>query len=187
MEESKLPADLKKRISNLVNFVYSMGAEYMLTEDVRAIRKVTSDAGREGIFGSKHCIYSALSFGVDVVLPSHWDEDFFYSIVFVLIDEAMSSSDLVLKHFVFPEYGLSVPLRNGDLLIFNPLEFHSISCTTPGFVGREFYSCSIYLKTKTISGNSNHQSWSEGRQKYLEVARGLDVVNVAPPTVQRSL
>lgn len=160
-QESNLPAAVKSRVENLVNFIYTVGAEYLPTEDIRAIDKIMLKTGKKGIFDSLHSIYPSISVGRNMVLPSHWDEDFFYGMTFVLADQQLSFDDVGLKHFVFPEYGVSVAMRNGDLLLFNPQVFHSVSMCTPYSRNKIVYSCSLYMKTKLISGNDNRQRWCD--------------------------
>ena len=63
------------------------------------------------------------------------DSDFFLSMLTVTTSEFTVENNHVKDepialYFVFPELVLSIGLRPGDQLIFNPLYYHSISTTS---------------------------------------------------------
>jgi len=80
----------------------------------------------------------------------HDDDDFTYSIIMPLVDHL---SDDVILYFCFPSLGLAVPLRAGDILIFNPRTLHGVSSRCR--VDDKIYCTSMYLKTKVVGGNDN--------------------------------
>ena len=75
-------------------------------------------------------IYGAISSSWNVFLSSHMDEDFFYSVVTVQAEKSdgslYSMSDDICYYFVFAEYSVAVALCPGDVLLFNPLAYHSV-------------------------------------------------------------
>eukprot|EP00536_Pseudo-nitzschia_multiseries_P017990 jgi/Psemu1/53555/gm1.53555_g len=75
----------------------------------------------------------------------HVDDDMYYTRLTV-IAPAEVSADEVIYYFVFPTYGVKVPLRSGDTLLFNPLVLHS--CSNPKFEG--CYIMSAYVSRKTV-------------------------------------
>jgi len=101
--------------------------------------------------GTKNCKYFAsVAYAQNVYLAMHDDDDFTYSIIMPLVDHL---SDDVILYFCFPSLGLAVPLRAGDILIFNPRTLHGVSSRCR--VDDKIYCTSMYLKTKVVGGNDN--------------------------------
>eukprot|EP00536_Pseudo-nitzschia_multiseries_P005659 jgi/Psemu1/13073/gm1.13073_g len=75
---------------------------------------------------------TAFSIGKDYHSKCHIDQDMFYTRLTVIALTHVSD-DKVTYYFVFPTYGIKVPLRSGDTLLFNPLVFHS--CSNPRYKG----------------------------------------------------
>eukprot|EP00536_Pseudo-nitzschia_multiseries_P009556 jgi/Psemu1/306631/fgenesh1_kg.270_\ len=88
---------------------------------------------------------TAFSIGKDYHSKSHTDVDMFYTRLTVIAPKHVSD-DEVIYYFVFPTYGVKVPLRSGDTLLFNPLVLHS--CSNPKFEGS--YIMSAYVSRKTV-------------------------------------
>ena len=63
------------------------------------------------------------SIGLEYWSCCHSDEDFFYTTLSCLSDNPDDFGE-VLYYFVFPKWGVAVPLRSGETLAFNPLEEH---------------------------------------------------------------
>jgi hypothetical protein len=80
------------------------------------------------------CIFGSLASGKNHYLNTHMDEDFFYSLTTVPsayrlredIDRYWIDVE-VCKYFTFPEQGIAVALRPGDILLINPQYQHCIS------------------------------------------------------------
>ena len=87
----------------------------------------------------------AFSIGRNYHSRCHVDDDMYYTRLTV-IAPAEVSADEVIYYFVFPTYGVKVPLRSGDTLLFNPLVLHS--CSNPKFEG--CYIMSAYVSRKTV-------------------------------------
>ena len=98
-------------------------------------------------------IYGAISSGQNVFLSSHMDEDFFYAVVTVQAEKRdgslYSMSDGICYYFVFAKYGVAVALCPGDVLLFNPLAYHSV--TTLVNPQNEVWCCSLYLKMGVVA------------------------------------
>ena len=114
-------------------------------------------------------IYGAISSGRNVFLSSHMDEDFFYSVVTVQAEKSDGSlylmSDDICYYFVFTEYGVAVALRPGDVLLFNPLAYHSVM--TPVNPENEVWCCSLYLKMGVVGKNDNSMPLTELEKEWL--------------------
>ncbi len=96
----------------------------------------------------------AFSFGINIYLRSHTNQDFTMSIIQAHIDEHhYIASDRIVCYFCFPRIGTAVALRPGDFLIFNPQEPHLISsrCNPKDSV----YCILLYLKTAVVGLNDN--------------------------------
>lgn len=100
-------------------------------------------------------IFSAISIAVDPILPGHTDPDMMYSCTscFLAEDHDYILDDHIIVYFCFPTHGLAVPLRPGDILIFNPLTPHCISskCRLSDTV----IGTSMYVKTAIVGLNNN--------------------------------
>ena len=61
--------------------------------------------------------------------------------------------DGIIAYFCFPRLGVAVPLRPGDILVFNPTEPHATSsrCNSENKV----YCLSMYLKTAVVGLHDN--------------------------------
>jgi hypothetical protein len=59
------------------------------------------------------------------------------------------------NYFVFPEKGIAVALRPGDMLIFNPKYHHCLLSCTYAYQNKDVYSLSLYLKSAVIRKNDN--------------------------------
>ena len=51
-------------------------------------------------------------------------------------------------HLLFPEYNLKVPMKHGQIVVFDPLVCHCIE-QFPGYTG-DRYAASLFSKTKTL-------------------------------------
>jgi len=80
-------------------------------------------------------IWASLAATRNHYLNSHTDEDFFYSLL-TIVSEYGLQDDIdryklnaeVCNYFTFAEQGVSVALRPGDILLFNPVYGHIRSC-----------------------------------------------------------
>ena len=103
--------------------------------------------GKEG----ESSIWPSLACGRNIFLPLHTDDDYFLSAITVHAKETTGS--IILQYFCFPTLGVSVGLRNGDVLLFSPTVPHCISSPTSD--AHDCFAMSAYLKSLVVSGNSN--------------------------------
>jgi len=85
----------------------------------------------------------------------HLDDDYYYTTLSVLAEDGRD--DLaILYYFVFPEYNIAIPLRSGDVLLFNPRVAHC--CTNPSKDGAMVFSAYMSAKTPNAAmANKNCQ------------------------------
>jgi hypothetical protein len=99
--------------------------------------------------------YGALAFGCNVFLRCHTDSDFTMSIAQIHLKgkATYELDDDIVVYFCFPTLGVAVPMRPGDLLLFNSLIPHCLSsrCRQDD----KIYSLATYLKTSVVGMNNN--------------------------------
>ena len=99
-------------------------------------------------------IFQGIGFGTKVFLACHTDWDFTYSISSPHIKGGAYTNDGdILLYFCFPRIGIAVPLRAGDMILFNPKEPHAVSSRLRK--EDDVVVLSLYLKTAIVGGNDN--------------------------------
>ena len=104
-------------------------------------------------------IWPALAVGRNVFLNVHTDEDYFWTLTTVVTDEIPTTNSPIVLYMCFPTLGTAVGLRNGDLLMFNPLIPHCVS--TRCNPNTEVYCVSMYMKSLLVGGADNSQVLSQ--------------------------
>jgi hypothetical protein len=56
---------------------------------------------------------------------------------------------------MFPEQGIAVALRPGDMLIFNPKYHHRLSSYTCTYQNKDVYFMLLYIKSAVVGKNNN--------------------------------
>ena len=82
----------------------------------------------------------------------HVDSDYFYTTLSCFSTEENPSEE-VLYHFSFPEYELAIPMRHGDVLLFDPRVKH---CATNPHVMNSLI-VSAYVSKRTIISHVNSE------------------------------
>jgi hypothetical protein len=107
-------------------------------------------------------IFAAIANAQDYFSQAHCDDDFFYSLLTINVPTLVPKSKSVYAmdahvahHFVFPEFGVAVAMRPGDLLLFNAQCYHCLSHKEDAYDGQPVHSTSFYLKTNIIGKNDN--------------------------------
>ena len=96
----------------------------------------------------------------------HFDLDFTYSVIQVHINDCdYGLLDEVHCYFSFPRLGVTVPLRPGDFLLVNALEYHCLSSRCKP--GVDLFCASSYLKTAIVGGNDNMKQLKEKEMECL--------------------
>ena len=152
-------------VSNLFSAAEDIAKQYLNAAHLQAIKHVKTIVDWEGFLlcpnkrkrddssvERRSAIWPAIAFGKNVYFPSHVDNDFFWSLT-IVVGENTYESNRVLNYFCFPEYGVAVPLRDSDIILFNPRVQHCISsrCNTD----TDVINASLFLKTAIVGGNDN--------------------------------
>ena len=88
--------------------------------------------------------------------PVHVDNDFYYSSLSCI--DATAEMNQTLYHFCFPSYGIAIPMRSGDIILFNPLVPHC--ATNPRVETALIYS--LYVSNKTCNTRVANNMVDEG-------------------------
>jgi len=132
-------------------------------------------------------IFACLASARNYFSGAHRDKDFFYCAFTVMakgkaIKQGKKASTYpkglpVAHYFCFPEYGLAVAMRPGDVLWFNPLHYHCCSQKTQAYDDTDVYVSSWYLKTAVVAGNSNK---IELTNEELDIAHKFSIIPDRP-------
>ena len=122
-------------------------------------------------------LWKALACGRNNFLNAHTDDDCCWSLTTVVSEVP---EDNIVCYFVFPEMGDVVPLRHGDLLLFNPLECHCVSARRDGT--KEAFCASFYINAG-VAGENNRGVEVPGHIE--EAAAALDSASAVGKNKQR--
>ena len=159
----KLSGHDRKKITNLMTICEEVAKGYVKSNELRGLR-IAQLLGEwpeiEGV--SSQPIWGSLACGKNYYLNSHVDEDFFYSLTTIVseggLQQEIDRYDMdaeVCNYFTFPEQGIAVSLRPGDMLLFNPTYQHCLSSRTSFYDHIDVFCLSLYLKTAVVGGNDN--------------------------------
>jgi hypothetical protein len=98
--------------------------------------------------------------------PAHVDDDAFLTAITVsyvpqhsLHKKYFYSKNLhelpIACYMCFPEVGVAVGLRPGDVLYFNPMYYHCVSGRTKHYTDKKVYVTSFYMKAMQLGLNDN--------------------------------
>jgi hypothetical protein len=113
--------------------------------------------------GAVGAMYTAFSCSLNSYLNSHMDQDFLYSFLTMTsshgLQEHIDQYDVhyvdICNYFAFAQQGIAVPLRSGDMLLFNPVYQHCVLSCTKSYKTSDVFSLSLYLKTAIVGENDN--------------------------------
>ena len=92
----------------------------------------------------------------NIYLPAHKDQDFTFSITFIHKRSAnYDMDDSVVAYFCFPKISVAIPMKPGDVIIFNPQEYHCVSSRS--HEDDVILCVSVYLKSAIVGGHDNGQ------------------------------
>ena len=113
-------------------------------------------------------IWGSLSHTTDYFAPSHTDDDFVTSIFTTFVqDENNHVHDKIHMYFCFPTVGQAIGMRDGDVLLFNPLILHSCSQKESWCDDKTVHLLSCYMKSAVMGGNDNTVELTETEKTNL--------------------
>jgi hypothetical protein len=135
---------------------------------IREARKVVDWERGKLSTGGEARIFNGVAFGLNLHLRAHIDHDFTYSLIQPHVDGVQYGlDDPVVCYFCFPKKGIAVPLRAGDFLLINALEYHCVSSRCDPSM--DVFCLSSYLKTAVVGGNDNSRGLDDEESKGLNV------------------
>ena len=153
----------RERIWKLMTACEEAGKGYLNSEALRGLRSAQSLVQWPKVEGAAaNPLWGSLACGRNYYLNAHCDDDFFYSLTTIVsqyglrqgIDRYEMDAE-ICNFFCFPEQGIAVALRPGDMLLFNPKYHHCLSSRTKEYKSNDVFCLSLYLKTAVVGGNDN--------------------------------
>jgi hypothetical protein len=141
--------EIEDGIANLIREIEKRGIEAMNTANMRAcvgytdFFRVQEEFGLPSMYKGGIATQFALSIGY--CSGAHDDNDFFITHLAVYDENAEPGE--ILYYFCFPTYRIAVPMRSGDIIVFNPKVPHC--ATNPSRETAMIYSC--YVSNKTVN------------------------------------
>ena len=88
---------------------------------------------------------TAINIGENYWSKCHVDNDFYYTTLSCLAPTGKDTRDIIY-YFCNPEYKIAIPMRSGDILLFNPHQTHSVC--NPRY--KDCLIFSAYVSKKTV-------------------------------------
>jgi len=159
-----MPPEQWDSIAEYVRKAEYFFSKYVDTEGVQHVTKIDDVADvvrmRSSNGDSGPRIYQGIAVGENTFLSVHTDDDTTYSIVTAHVEGvSYTNDDDVVLYFGFPALGIAVPIRPGDLLIFNPQQPHAVSSRCKS--NQTVLALSMYIKTACTGGNNNSVELTE--------------------------
>jgi hypothetical protein len=154
---------MMKRMQFLANSWLPFGLITIL-EDVKSICQ--DNASFDMTDNGLKEIWSSMATSYNYISPAHIDKDAFLGCLTVTFVPAVKEENVnygkysekeypVALYFCFPEHGVAVALRPGDVMFFNPREYHCVSQRTNEYKDEQVFVTSFYLKAAQVSLNNN--------------------------------
>jgi hypothetical protein len=140
-----LREELTQAMSDFVGTFEPIGARIIPPDDRVTFKSLQETVGIPKLSSASTGYGTQIAMGVDYWSSVHIDDDCFYSTL-TCISLRNTNPGVVLHYFLFPSVGVAVPIREGDVLVFNPLLPHGVTnATESGTV-----LCSLYVSGKTV-------------------------------------
>ena len=150
----------QRRIIEYFRQVETLFTRFIDTDQIRLVNEAIDavEANTFTIRGNNDdeqsaSIYGAFAAGINVYLNMHSDVDYTYCAISIHQREEYLESQNVVAYFAFPRLGIAIPLRPGDILFFNPKEWHCVSSRCDN--DEEIFCMSLFLKSANIGKNDN--------------------------------
>ena len=169
MSKKYIPSVVFNRMNHAINDINIPPFSTIGTFKEETIKKKTKGMNatskrafeQVNLSGNQHTILPSIAFGRNTILPMHTDQDAFLSVVSIhCADDIDKTTDMyrkkcsISKYFTF-ECNVSVGLKSGDVLVFNPTVGHCISTLTDEYRHKDVHCVSHYFKSKVVSLNDN--------------------------------
>ena len=141
---------IDESVGNLVEKMEKVAAKMTSKmKNVKVIKKVKRELKLPAVSEKPEGIATQASLGQNYHSQVHVDRDMYYSLLTCLSGED-ADHDEIMYYFCFPEYKYAIGMRSGELLLFNPLVYHS--CSNCKFVDSFIFSAYVSEKTVMTAG-----------------------------------
>ena len=150
---SQMPAD-RVLLNQLIRKIEHAAKEFLDSRSIAAMYTINEITGMKGVHLSEteHSeMWPSLAISKNCYFASHVDMDYCMSAIFVMTKDRISDENEVISYFCFRREGVSVGLRNGDIIIFNPQKEHCMSTRTDS--DRDMIAMALYMKTAVVGMN----------------------------------
>ena len=170
--------DLASRLSSLFARTEHLVKAYVPTEDLRALRAAQEMVSYSTYLAGDLPLFGSVAMATDYHSACHTDQDFWYCHLTVRVsgngDEGIALNQQLnpppALAFLFPTMGVTVLLRPGDNLLFNPSVPHCCSPKYPFYDNMHVHLCSFYLSSKVVGGNDNSLSLTAEQVEFNSAA-----------------
>jgi hypothetical protein len=141
----EIQESIEEEVSELACDMESAATHFITDreEEYTTFRKVQDTLNLPSL--SENGLVTQLSVSVNHWARAHRDCDFFFTFLSCLSGKKEKSHDIIY-YFCFPEHKIAVPLRSGDVIVFNPLFLHCCSnCQNDSS-----FIWSAYVSEKTV-------------------------------------
>jgi hypothetical protein len=118
----------------------------------------------------------SVAFGENTYVVVHTDEDFLHSCLMIFSEDELTLDMEIVVYFVFPTLGFAVPLRPGDILIFDSTVPHCLSSRRN--VSDTVIAMASYLKSKSVGLNNNDLQLDNHQKEIIQVCEENEKVKV---------
>ena len=164
--EKSLNSKTRPTLEKMMNVVNTKIGKYIDEHLLLGYKKardgITHGLKTSGGFKDGNDLLQAAAIGLGAYLNSHTDDDAFLSVYICHCPEEWKENmgyEMDCEptgYFCFPDQGVAVACRPGDILIFNARKYnHCSSSPTVHYVNKQVFNCSLYIKTLVMAGNNN--------------------------------
>ena len=147
---------------------------WLPTNVICGLAKAQKGSGVTKLRGETGLYIAALTTAKDHQARAHSDDDAYFTALTVNVkkkgaaEATVPMEDMpICQYFCFPELGLAVALRPGDVLFFNPVKMHCCSLKTAAYADYDVHISSYYLKAGHIGLNNNSLPLKEDDKVWL--------------------
>lgn len=125
--DSIMAETLKDHVSTYVSKLEG-GARRLITShpDFHWFQELRETLDLPSVSCTRDGIATQFSIGVNYWSGAHVDTHYFFNFLSCLAEDGKDPDD-IMYYFCFPEYKIAIPLRSGDVIVFNPLKYHCCS------------------------------------------------------------
>ena len=146
---------------SVVNYPTIQPAETEIDEEGGA-----GEEGRDSESKRAH-MTGSVAFGENTYVVVHTDEDFLHSCLMVFSEEELTLDMDPVVYFVFPTLGFAIPLRPGDILIFDSTVPHCLSSRCK--YSDKIIGMATYLKSRSVGLNDNSEELNKTQKDIIDV------------------